>query len=138
MRLITGYFIAETIWLIYFAASLFTIETLTETHPGESYRLTVALAAFHIVGLPPAVLFTLSDCTGWVLICFFATLLTDILNLMRTSIHISATDYPWARIMLFVLTSFAVLLSSTMTIWRIYIAAKGICFSKDKTRRTRK
>lgn len=131
MRFVTIYFIVETIWLIYFAACLFTIETQTETHPGEPYRLTVALAAFHIVGLPAAVLFTLTDCTAWVLICFFATVLTDILNLMRTWIHVSPTDYEWARIMLFVLTSFALLLSTVMAGWRVYIKVQGICFTKE-------
>ena len=128
----TAIFVLEIVWLIYYAVSLFMVEILTETVVGETYRITIAIAAFHTVGLVPSILFTLSDCSSWVLICFFAVVLTDTLNLLRVCLHISSTDYNWSRIMLFVLTSFALSTSAFALGWRIYVRCKGICFTSDE------
>ncbi len=124
----------EVVWLALYTGCIFSVEILTETHPGEPYRLTVALAAFHLVALTPSILFTLSDCSAWVLICFVGTILTDVLNLMRISIHVSDVDYYWARVLLFVLACSALFISVVAFIWRLVVAYHKICFKETRKR----
>lgn len=123
------YFGFEIVWMILWAAALFTyLGALGEN--GSFYRLIGALNAFHLL-LMPCVEYVLQDGDKRIIIGFLATIVTDTAIVWDIGAHApdAAREVGWAFILSLVVGGLGLFITFFIALsWLMYVWVKDVKF----------